>query len=195
MLERLTIRSKLLLLLLTPLVALLAVSVSGTINRFEAASVAGRDARLAEFALASAELSTALQTERWAVGVAVSATPSESQPAAEAAATDRALERWNELVVTVWDDLAVPDVRAEIVLVSEHLDVRRSTTGQDRLPLPVLHAGLAESAKATGALVTDLSQEAAEIELLRTLEVVQELFVMGAGLERRRPTPRSSSGA
>lgn len=184
MLERLTIRSKLLLLLLTPLVALLAFAVSGTINRFEAASVAGRDARLAEFALASAELSTALQTERWAVGVAVSATPSESQPAAEAAATDRALERWNELVITVWDDLAVPDVRAQIVLGREHLDVRRSTTGQDRLPLPVLHAALAESAKATGALVTDLSQEAAEIELLRTLEVVQELFVMGAGLER-----------
>ena len=60
MLERLTIRSKLLLLLLTPLVALLAFAVSGTINRFEAASVAGRDARLAEFALASAELSTCL---------------------------------------------------------------------------------------------------------------------------------------
>ena len=108
MLKRIKVRGKLLLLLATPLVAVMVFAASGILDRQDATAFQEREARIAELANAGSDLSLAIQVERIRVlEVERFAMGSDDLVAEDREATNTQFDRWLEAVAAVAGDLAL----------------------------------------------------------------------------------------
>ena len=117
MLKSIKIRGKLLLLLTVPLIAVLVFAASGVIDRTEIVDEKERDARLADAADAGADLSVALQVERFESIQAARFTSDTAEQRPDQVATDLALQRWSASVRGVLPDITDPALAEDFAAV------------------------------------------------------------------------------
>lgn len=177
MLKRIKIRGKLLLLLITPLLAVLLFAASGVLERTDNRDASAGEAQIAEFAEATADLSTALQVERFQTlltGRLMGAFSSEIRP--DEIATDDALTRWRSEVNDISGDLGGTAVLESIrTLEADLVDVVDAERGE-RFASDALAEELSEAADRLNDVIIDLQSQSTSIELYQALDGVSSLI-------------------
>ncbi|MEO0494644.1 MAG: ATP-binding protein, partial [Actinomycetota bacterium] len=176
MLKRIKIRGKLLLLLLTPLLAVLLFAFSGVVDRTDDASASAREARIAEFAEASADLSTALQTERFqtVISARMSMVSSELRP--DEIATDEALVSWLASTDTAWDDFVDPEIQTSITNLRNRLVDTIDAERRERFTPESLATELNTVSQRLNDVLIATNREATGVELFRALDASRSLI-------------------
>ena len=122
MLKRIKVRGKLLLLIVTPLIAVLVFAFSGVTDRRDQASFQEREVRIAELADAGSDLSLAIQVERLRTLQATRLNMNVSEALApERAETNAQLDRWLLAVARARADLDDPELLTDIDFIVERL--------------------------------------------------------------------------
>ena len=177
MLKRIKIRGKLLLLLITPLLAVLLFAASGVLERTDNRDASASEAQIAEFAEATADLSTALQVERFQTlltGRLMGAFSSEIRP--DEIATDDALTQWRAEVNAISGVLAgTPALESIRTLEADLVEVVDAERGE-RFASDALADELSESAERLNDVIVDLQGESTSIELYQALDGAASLI-------------------
>ena len=178
MLKRIKVRGKLLLLLATPLVAVMVFAYSGIVDRTERTDFQEGEARIAALADSGADLSLALQIERIRLLTVEQSTDDGSDPLAEErAATNEELTRWLRAIEAARPDLRDPELLSELDDLSERLPV---TLAPDRGADAVTGTLLAGASRAVGDATILLAAEADDLDLFRGLNDLNELIRLQA---------------
>ena len=183
MLKRIKIRGKLLLLLITPLLAVMVFAADGVMDRIERSDASAREAQLATFAVSTADLSTALQVEQFQTlltGRLMGAFSSEVRP--DEIATDEALIRWRREAAAVTDIIDDAELRAEIEAVEARLIDIVATDRGERFASEELAEFLDENARRLNDVLIDLQGEATSIDLFHTLDGLASLIAVQESL-------------
>lgn len=176
MLKRIKVRGKLLLLLATPLVAVMVFAYSGIIDRTEATSFQEREARIAEFANAGADLSLAVQIERIRLlEVERMSLAGTDLLTTERAETDAQLSRWVDSYQNVRGDLENRDLVAALDDLTTRLP---QTISSDRGTDSVTGTLLAGASRSIDENTNLLAGEAADLELFQALNNLNELLTI-----------------
>ncbi|MDW3218345.1 MAG: hypothetical protein R8F63_07000 [Acidimicrobiales bacterium] len=176
MLKRIKVRGKLLLLLATPLVAVMVFAYAGIIDRTEATTHQEREARIAEFANAGADLSLSIQVERIRLlEVERLSLVGADLLSEERLNTDAQLERWVESYTRVRGELENPDLVASLDDITSRLP---ETIGPDRGTDSVTGTLLAGASRSIDDNTMLLAGEAADLELFRALTNLNELLTI-----------------
>ncbi len=176
MLKRIKVRGKLLLLLATPLVAVMVFAYSGIIDRTERTDFQEGEARIAEFADAGADLSLAVQIERIRLLTIEQASPTDPDPVGdERAATDAQLQRWLGAYEAVRGDLTDEQLLADLDDLVARLP---NTISPDRGADTVTATLLAGASRAVDDATIQLAAEASDLDLFRSLTSLNELIKM-----------------
>ncbi|MEM7288698.1 MAG: ATP-binding protein, partial [Actinomycetota bacterium] len=178
MLKRIKIRGKLLLLLLTPLLAVLLFAFSGVVDRTDDANDSTREARIAEFAEASGDLSTALQIERFQTVIAARLMLATSELRADEIATDEALARWIDTTFSAWDDFEDPALREQITNLRARLVDTIDADRRERFTPESLATELNTVAQRLNDVLIATNREATGIELFRALDATRSLITI-----------------
>ena len=177
MLKRIKVRGKLLLLLATPLVAVMVFAYSGIVDRTERTEFQEGEARIAELADAGADLSLSIQIERIRVleldrdlidgddDVLVE----------EREQTDAQLARWIDAIDRARGELTDPLLVAEFDDLAERLPV---TLSAERGSDAVMGTLLAGASRAIDDATIALAAEAGDLDLFRALSDLNELIRM-----------------
>ena len=177
MLKRIKIRGKLLLLLITPLLAVLLFAASGVLERTDNRDASASEAQIAEFAEATADLSTALQVERFQTlltGRLMGAFSSEIRP--DEIATDDALTQWRTEVDAISGVLAGTPVLESIrTLEADLVEVVDAERGE-RFASDALADELSENAERLNDVIVDLQGQSTSIELYQALDGAASLI-------------------
>lgn len=174
MLKRIKVRGKLLLLLVTPLVALVAFAYSGIVDRTDRTTFLEGEARIAELADAGTDLSLAIQIERIRV-LEVERLGSAPGDAVEAerAETDEQLERWLDAVESTRGDVSDPQLLAELEDLADRLP---TTISPERGNDSVTGTLLASAGRAVDEVTVVLAGEADDLDLFRALTDLSALI-------------------
>jgi signal transduction histidine kinase len=176
MLKRIKVRGKLLLLLATPLVAVMVFAYSGIVDRTERTDFQEGEARIAEFADAGADLSLAVQIERIRLLTIEQAAPTDSDPVAdERATTDAQLQRWLGAYDAVRGDLTDGQLIADLDDLIARLP---NTISPERGADTVTATLLAGASRAVDDATIQLAAEASDLDLFRSLTSLNELIRM-----------------
>lgn len=176
MLKRIKVRGKLLLLLATPLVAVMVFAYAGIIDRTEATTHQEREARIAEFANAGADLSLSIQVERIRLlEVERLALAGADLMSEERLNTDAQLQRWVNAYDEVRGDLENPELIASLDDITTRLP---ETIGPDRGTDSVTGTLLAGASRSIDDNTMLLAGEAADLELFRALTNLNELLTI-----------------
>jgi signal transduction histidine kinase len=131
MLKRLKVRSKLLVLVITPLIALAAFAANGVNERLESADFFSREERIAELADAGADLTLAIHVER--IQTLLVDGGGTSDIGSAVVATDNSVEHWLDVASAAGADLSGPvaeDVEDFAIQLNDALEARaRSDMG------------------------------------------------------------------
>lgn len=174
MLKRIKVRGKLLLLLATPLAAIAVFAGAGIIDRTEATAFQAREARIAEFADAGADLSLAIQLERIKLlQVERMVVVGDDLLAADRARTDEQLARWVEAYGRVRGDLDNGDLRAALDDLTTRLP---ETISPDRGVDSVTGTLLAGASLSIDENTMLLATEAEDLDLFRALTTLNDLL-------------------
>ena len=163
MLKRIKVRSKLLVLVVPPLVALGAFAAIGVDERLERADFFSREERIAELADAGADLSLAVQVERNRA-LQVDAGGAVDMESA-VASTDAAVDRWLTAAATARADLSGAVVE-EIDDLSALLTSARTRRDSD---MGVIADQLFRFGRSINSITIGLTAEAEDLELYRAL--------------------------
>jgi len=174
MLKRIKIRGKLLLLLTVPLIAVLIFAASGVIDRTDVVDQKDREARLAQVADAGADLSVALQLERFESSLSAQLLLAPNEVGPDQLATDAALLRWTEIVENVLPDITDPGLAEEFVSVRALMQ-ENLTDSRFELPPDVLGEQLNSQTARLSAINVALSREATDLGLFRALDTFVQL--------------------
>ncbi|MEM7141419.1 MAG: ATP-binding protein [Actinomycetota bacterium] len=174
MLKRIKVRGKLLMLLATPLVAVMVFAYSGIIDRQDRTGFQEREARIAELADAGADLSLAVQIERIRLLEIEKLSVLGSDPmGAERGETDAQLARWRVAYDAARGDLTDPALRAEFddlsVRLTENITPDRPA---NTVTLTIL-AGVGRTIEET---TLSLVTEATDLDLFQALSNLNSLI-------------------
>jgi signal transduction histidine kinase len=173
MLKRIKVRGKLLLLLATPLVAVMVFAYSGVIDRTERTTFQEGEARIAELADAGADLSLAIQLERIRLLTVARSSMDSSDPAGEErAASNTQLARWLSAYDGARSDLSSQRLVADLDDLAERLP---NTLSADRGTDAVTITLLAGASRAIDEGTVELAFEAGDLDLFRALTNLNEL--------------------
>ena len=178
MLKRIKIRGKLLLLLLTPLLAVLLFAFSGVVDRTDDASASTREARIAEFAEASADLSTALQIERFQTMIAGRLMLATSELRPDEIATDEALSRWVDTTFSIWGDITDTELRDQISNLRARMVDTIDADRRERFTPESLATELNTVGQRLNDVLISTNREATGIELFRALDASRALITI-----------------
>lgn len=174
MLKRIKVRGKLLLLLATPLVAVMVFAYSGIVDRTERTDFQEGEARIAELADAAADLSLSIQIERIRLQtVEQSSIESSDAVAEERANTDTQLNRWLAAYASARADLSNPQLINEIDDLAERLP---NTLSPERGLDAVTGTLLAGASRAIDESTVALAGEASDLDLFRALSDLNQLI-------------------
>lgn len=174
MLKRIKVRGKLLLLLATPLVAVMVFAYSGIVDRTERTDFQESEARIAALADSGADLSLAIQIERIRLLTVEQSTGDGADPLAqERAATNEELNRWILAIEAARPDLHDPELLSELDDLVERLP---TTLAPDRGADAVTGTLLAGASRAVGDATILLAAEADDLDLFRGLNDLNELI-------------------
>jgi signal transduction histidine kinase len=173
MLKRIKIRGKLLLLLSTPLVAVMVFAYSGIIDRTERTTFQAGEARIAELANAGSDLSLAIQFERLGVLEIERMMLDDSTVLTDQRATTNArLQEWLGAADAAMGDLEDPSLRRTF----DELAARLPTTlSPDRGADVVTGTLLASAGRAVDDATRSLTTEAEDLDLFRALTGLNSL--------------------
>lgn len=176
MLKRIKIRGKLLLLLVTPIIAIAVFAADGFIDRLDRSEASTRESRLASFAAANAELSTALTVEQFQTLLTgrVMGAFSENERA-DRAASDQALIAWRQTVAATRTDVTDVGLRGEIILVETELERVVTADRGERLGAAELADELAALSVQLNDLNRRLGGEATSVDLFAATEGIVAL--------------------
>jgi signal transduction histidine kinase len=174
MLKRIKVRGKLLLLLATPLVAVMVFAFSGIVDRTERTDFQEGEARIAELADSGADLSLAIQIERiQLLTVERSAMDISDLVGDERAATDAELTRW----LAAYDNARGDLEDARLIDEYDNLAERLPTTlSPDRGIDAVTGTLLAGASRAVDETTAALASEASDLDLFRALSDLDHLI-------------------
>lgn len=179
MLKRIKVRGKLLLLLATPLVAVVAFAYTGIVDRTERTEFQEGEAQIAELADAGADLSLAIQVERIRVlEYERMLLTGDDGLDAERAETNAQLTRWIGAVDAARDQLRDPQLIAGLDELVERLP---TTLSDDRGVDAVTGTLLAGASRAVAETTSGLAGEAQDLDLFRALTDLNELLEIQAG--------------
>ncbi len=176
MLKRIKIRGKLLLLLTTPLLAVLLFASIGVLDRTDTSTERSRDAELAEFADLSADLSATLQIERFQTLLAGRLMLAASELRADEIATDEALARWQTSAATITAELTTSGIAEEVSALSVRMADTLDSDRSQRFLSAGLASELARNSSRLDGVVISLNREATDLELFRALDATAELI-------------------
>ncbi|MEZ5244231.1 MAG: ATP-binding protein [Acidimicrobiales bacterium] len=176
MLKRIKVRGKLLLLLATPLVAVMVFAYSGIVDRTERTDFQEGEARIAELADAGADLSLSIQIERIRVlELERGLVEGDDVLTAERAQTNAQLARWIDAIDNARGELSDAQLVAEFDDLAERLPTTLSTErGSDA----VMGTLLAGASRAIDDATIALAGQAGDLDLLRSLTDLNELIRM-----------------
>jgi signal transduction histidine kinase len=174
MLKRIKVRGKLLLLLATPLVAVMVFAYSGIVDRTEQTSFQEEEARLAELANAGSDLTLAIQVERLGVLEVERMMMDEGTVLTEERdATNFHLHHWMGAARAALPDLEDP---ALIGAVEDLLERLPTTLSPDRGTDVVTGTLLGSAGRAVDDITRSLAAEASDLELFRALTDLNALL-------------------
>jgi len=174
MLKRIKVRGKLLLLLATPLVAVMVFAYSGIVDRTDRTTFQEGEARIAEFADAGSDLSLAIQIERIRL-LTVEQAAMDDPVAEEREATNTQLDRWIAAYSNVRGDLTNQQLVGELDDLASRLP---NTLNPERGTDPVTATLLAGASRAIDETTIELAGEAGDLDLFRSLSNLNELITM-----------------
>jgi len=176
MLKRIKVRGKLLLLLATPLVAVMVFAFSGIVDRTERTTFQEGEARIAELADAGADLSLAIQIERIRVLQVERMLISDSDLLGEERlATNDELDRWISAIENATPELTDPQLIAEFESLAERLP---TTLSPDRASDAVTGTLLAGASRAVDEATIGLAEQASDLDLFQALSDLNHLIAI-----------------
>ena len=170
MLKRIKVRSKLLVLVITPLIALAAFAATGVGERLESSEFFSRETRIAELADAGADLTVAVHVERNRTLRAHAGGAVDIEGAVTA--TDIAVDRWLVAAATARTEVTgavVDDIDAFAVTLSA---ARASRSGSD---MAVVADQLLRVGRSVNSITIGLISQAEDLELYRALSAYIQL--------------------
>ncbi len=165
MLKRIKIRGKLLLLLATPVLAVIVFAATGVQDRLDNTTFQDREATIAELADAGSDLSLSVQIQRMR-GLAADADAEIDVEGAETA-TNAAIDRWLMAAADARDSINDPDLVDDLDDLATSLGSLRADSA-DMKP-EILSASLALASRRVGLVTPQLVDEPADLNLFRAL--------------------------
>lgn len=176
MLKRIRIRGKLLLLLATPLVAVMVFAYSGIVDRTDRTSFEEGQARIAELADAGSDLSLAIQIERIRVlEVERLMAGSAELLETERETTNQQFDRWVSAIESARGDMTDPTLVAEFDELAGRLP---NTLTPDRGADAVVSTLLASASRAVDDTTLQLEGQAQDLNLFRSLSSLNDLLTI-----------------
>ncbi len=174
MLKRIKVRGKLLLLLATPLVAVMVFAYSGIVDRTEQTAFQEEEARIAELANAGSDLSLAIQVERLGVLEVERMMMDEGTVLTEERdATNFHLHHWMGAATAARADLEDPELISALDDLIERLP---TTLSPDRGADVVTGTLLGSAGRAVDDITRRLAAEASDLDLFRALTDLNALL-------------------
>ncbi|MFT5200835.1 MAG: signal transduction histidine kinase [Candidatus Aldehydirespiratoraceae bacterium] len=174
MLKRIKIRGKLLLLLATPLVAVMVFAYSGIIDRTDRTTFQESEARIATLAETGADLSLAIEIERIRVlEVQRLDLGTDNLLGPEQAETNERLAVWIAAIERSMGDLSDEQLRDEFRDLAERLP---NTIAPDRRSDSVTGALLGSASNAVNEVTLELASQAQDLDLFRALSDFNEVL-------------------
>jgi signal transduction histidine kinase len=177
MLKRIKVRSKLLLLVITPLIALAGFATVGVGERLDSSDFFSREERIAELADAGADLTLAVHVERNRTLQIHAGGAADIEGAV--IATDAAVDRWLGTAATARADLTgsvVGEIETFALLLSS---ARESRSGSD---MAIVADQLLVVGRSVNSITIGLTSEARDLELYRALSDYIQLSRVEFGL-------------
>ncbi len=169
MLNRIKVRGKLLLLLTTPLLALVIFAYLGIVDRLDTAAAQSREESLAQLADAGSDLSQTVAHERL-VGMIIDAGGG-ADISIPAAATRQAMSQWLESATAARRYVRNPATRSDMAELSSLLNARLAQGDQSGRSTTTLLAELSILSRSIAGINDGLVQEADDLGLYRAMFV------------------------
>jgi len=169
MLNRIKVRGKLLLLLTTPLLALVIFAYLGIVDRLDTAAAQTREERLAQLADAGSDLGQTVAHERL-VGMIIDAGGG-ADISIPAAATREAMSQWLTSATAARRYVRDPATRSDMAELSSRLNARLARGDQSGRSTTTLLAELSILSRSISGINDGLVQEADDLGLYRAMFV------------------------